>query len=814
MAPSLTGRSRRTNTQPAGGEQRDPADTDAANADVPQPEMQCELNEAPAVLATDSGMAGTIPAGKDLTISSMGQQFLTELHQFMKERGTPIERIPHLGFKQVNLSTLYKAVEKLGGYEAVTTSRLWKNIYDELGGNPGSTSAATCTRRHYERLVLPYERHIKGEEDKPLPAYKPRKQYNVIKHKEAKRSCAEQKEKYSKRKWVKDSEQRSGDTNRVFPHVDSEDAGGEKTEDVSVDSEPPSPGNTTAGSEDSKDQPLYEPVLPDNSGNRSPLRDAARPGERPTQSEASEDQWDTRGPSPDGVSGTTIGRDPVGGNGHRTNAVGTECVSEETGGGRTATCEDDGTDSRRPRASATSEDNHPTRASPEAGKGPQPSPRFARQQEIMSPLAKKKFLAQGSDRTSPGFNAVGSPASPAGVKGSEIGTMPPVSTSSPEASIHRPSVIRHIQHPRQSHPEYRSEWPFPSAVAKYQLYPSKPSLVPSANGHGAQEEQDPKGRAAEHCQPPRCFGNFSCSPYVHGIVKPLLHYPNKSGAFGCYANPRSFRVFGGSVPALLSEAQKPERRYGRLDANDQPTDLSLPRASSPPTQPPWVIESKSSPSPLRWSSFTSRASSSFEGHPKACWVPPISVALPRRVPAKRPKSEGPPSNAKSGPPTCRPAQRSQTELDTTYGKKLRIVSPLLVAKDTEAKDGQGGGDRKAMGGDPKHPVPGGPGWPLMPQDSAYFEAVRSRLPAGYAHHLDHVKSQALYSPFIPSLTLNSFMIPAIQGPAFGSPSYPLDLYKHLAVGTSYENLLRHRLYPFTAWYPSPHLPPAHSAHKL
>nr|XP_027775587.1 AT-rich interactive domain-containing protein 5A isoform X3 [Marmota flaviventris] len=63
----------------------------------------------------------------------------------------------------------------------VTGRRLWKNVYDELGGSPGSTSAATCTRRHYERLVLPYVRHLKGEDDKPLPPSKPRKQYKVAK---------------------------------------------------------------------------------------------------------------------------------------------------------------------------------------------------------------------------------------------------------------------------------------------------------------------------------------------------------------------------------------------------------------------------------------------------------------------------------------------------------------------------------------------------------------------------------------------------------------------------------------------------------
>lgn len=35
--------------------------------------------------------------------------------------------------------------------QQVTARRLWKKVYDELGGSPGSTSAATCTRRHYEK---------------------------------------------------------------------------------------------------------------------------------------------------------------------------------------------------------------------------------------------------------------------------------------------------------------------------------------------------------------------------------------------------------------------------------------------------------------------------------------------------------------------------------------------------------------------------------------------------------------------------------------------------------------------------------------
>ncbi|XP_034768400.2 AT-rich interactive domain-containing protein 5A-like isoform X1 [Acipenser ruthenus] len=134
------------------------------------------------------------------------KSFVANLYGFMKERNTPIERIPHLGFKQVNLWRIYKAVEKLGGYDSVTARRLWKNVYDELGGSPGSTSAATCTRRHYERLVLPFERRLRGEEDKPLPVAKPRKQYKSTKEGKGARAEGKRKRSSEEEKQLKTSD--------------------------------------------------------------------------------------------------------------------------------------------------------------------------------------------------------------------------------------------------------------------------------------------------------------------------------------------------------------------------------------------------------------------------------------------------------------------------------------------------------------------------------------------------------------------------------------------------------------------------------
>lgn len=88
--------------------------------------------------------------------------FLKAIYSFMKDRGTPIHRIPSLGFKKIDLFDFYKTAEKLGGYKQICSKRMWKVLHDKIGGNPGSTSAATCTRKHYERLLLPFEEHLRS----------------------------------------------------------------------------------------------------------------------------------------------------------------------------------------------------------------------------------------------------------------------------------------------------------------------------------------------------------------------------------------------------------------------------------------------------------------------------------------------------------------------------------------------------------------------------------------------------------------------------------------------------------------------------
>ncbi|XP_042195957.1 AT-rich interactive domain-containing protein 5B-like isoform X2 [Callorhinchus milii] len=171
LAALHKGRSRKKKARGVGSDER-------ASRENRQPSQSDTTQEQKVKVESESMAHGPAQTNQLVDASKLlseEQRFLNALHNFMRDRNTPISRIPHLGFKKIDLFIMFTVTQRLGGYEAVTARRLWKHIYDELGGNPGSTSAATCTRRHYERLILPYERYLKGEEDKPLPPAKARK---------------------------------------------------------------------------------------------------------------------------------------------------------------------------------------------------------------------------------------------------------------------------------------------------------------------------------------------------------------------------------------------------------------------------------------------------------------------------------------------------------------------------------------------------------------------------------------------------------------------------------------------------------------
>ncbi|XP_076461153.1 uncharacterized protein LOC143293790 isoform X2 [Babylonia areolata] len=153
LAPNLKGRPRKRKMK------RDDSDSNGYGSD----HSSNASGSAPKSLRIQSrneSRNGIASASKS-KVSEEEKMFLKRLYKFMATRNSPIDRLPSMGSKQIDLYEFYKAAKRLGGYEKICENRQWRNLYDELGGHASSTSAATCTRRHYERLILPYENHLR-----------------------------------------------------------------------------------------------------------------------------------------------------------------------------------------------------------------------------------------------------------------------------------------------------------------------------------------------------------------------------------------------------------------------------------------------------------------------------------------------------------------------------------------------------------------------------------------------------------------------------------------------------------------------------
>jgi hypothetical protein len=81
--------------------------------------------------------------------------FVENLCRFLAKRGTPLERIPIVEYRVLDLCRLYKEVATIrGGMNAVSENKQWSEVARVLGMAP---TAGGSLRQHYARLLLPYE---------------------------------------------------------------------------------------------------------------------------------------------------------------------------------------------------------------------------------------------------------------------------------------------------------------------------------------------------------------------------------------------------------------------------------------------------------------------------------------------------------------------------------------------------------------------------------------------------------------------------------------------------------------------------------
>ncbi|ETE60136.1 AT-rich interactive domain-containing protein 5A [Ophiophagus hannah] len=608
------------------------------------------------------------------------QIFLVNLYKFMKERHTPIERVPHLGFKQINLFKIYKAVEKLGAYELVR-----KRKSDSLLG---------------KMLVLPYVRHLKGEDDKPLPPVKPRKQYKISK-------------------------------------------------------EPK--GDRVAEKKRTKKEKMRDPSLPDK----------VRPD---------------------------VALVPKPPNGTEPNH------SREQTEGRLSLPNSREMDETQPTANCLG--NCRSHGCSEAYTRLFSSFYFKGNNGIMSPLAKKKLLAQVSQDEC--------------LYAHEKKHL----SHCPEYKKIRvreiPGLDSEVGHPQKEAPKTGAEVngssrsPSSSQVGKANegLMKAPPGFK---EGPGSMKVEEESSGAHLSTGPPVFRGYFHTTTStilkpVSGLRGPMEYYS------GLKDLPVTSPAYAKPGKDALGAAAGSQKKQESLE--DQPEDLR--RKSGPP----WKADHQHS------SAFQASALSTKSGSPpfqavKTSWVPPV-VNLAKVSPQVSKNGGSPVSPGQVSIPGQK--KRASEEDYFLHGKKLKAVSPFIKEVDPNSSLDRG----MSTGGQPGIAKPkatvAGSRFPVapVPHLQNMYKGTMLRLPVNFSGPGEHLKEQG--PSLIQSLSINPFIIPAFPTPLLTASIQASDLGQSLGTSlvhypTSYDSALRHRLYPVSTWhsqptYASAHVPSYHRNTKL
>ncbi|KAL1540655.1 AT-rich interactive domain-containing protein 5-like isoform X1 [Salvia divinorum] len=94
--------------------------------------------------------------------------FIRELESFYRERATDFKPPKFYG-QPLNCLKLWRAVIRLGGYDRVTGSKLWRQVGESFHPPKTCTTVSWTFRIFYEKSLLEYERHKRQSGDLQLP---------------------------------------------------------------------------------------------------------------------------------------------------------------------------------------------------------------------------------------------------------------------------------------------------------------------------------------------------------------------------------------------------------------------------------------------------------------------------------------------------------------------------------------------------------------------------------------------------------------------------------------------------------------------
>lgn len=98
--------------------------------------------------------------GNDSGTEEEQSVFMEQLEIFFKERGMEFKPPKFYG-EGLNCLKLWRAVTKLGGYDKVTSCKLWRQVGESFKPPKTCTTVSWTFRGFYEKALLDYERHKK-----------------------------------------------------------------------------------------------------------------------------------------------------------------------------------------------------------------------------------------------------------------------------------------------------------------------------------------------------------------------------------------------------------------------------------------------------------------------------------------------------------------------------------------------------------------------------------------------------------------------------------------------------------------------------
>ncbi|KAM9777973.1 AT-rich interactive domain-containing protein 4A [Neosynchiropus ocellatus] len=88
--------------------------------------------------------------------------FLQQLYKFMEDRGTPINKPPVLGYKDLNLFKLFRLVYQHGGCDKIESGTVWKQIYMDLGIPILNSAASYNVKTAYKKYLYGFEEYCRS----------------------------------------------------------------------------------------------------------------------------------------------------------------------------------------------------------------------------------------------------------------------------------------------------------------------------------------------------------------------------------------------------------------------------------------------------------------------------------------------------------------------------------------------------------------------------------------------------------------------------------------------------------------------------